>query len=212
MAFFCYFFILGYFFVFVHAKKNVLRNIALCIFLPLLISLLPLIGQLFDIAAINRVFIHNSIDDSTGLGRDVWNIAFDLIAERPVIGWGANSAYYHTFIDSAGGWGWGVHNSYLIMLVEGGIIGTLFYIAFFAHMFMNCWKCYQSAFSYLSSKDIIFVKMCLLSCLVLLINGMSESFLFSAGNIMSLPFWFSLLAMYAFLNKKCLKRNDGAQL
>lgn len=202
MAFLCYLVMVLYFLMFVHTRKNTIRNIILFISIPFILSVLPTIGQIFDIESINRIFIKSTSDDSTGLGRDVWNIGFALIAEKPLLGWGANSVYYHTFIESMSRWGWGVHNSYLIMLIEGGIIGATFYILFFVKMFYRCWKSYQRSLEFIEPSEQIFVKICLLNCIVLLINGMSESFLFSAGNAMSLPFWFSLLTLYAYLDKK----------
>lgn len=202
MAFICYTIIVIYFLLFIHKRKNTVRNIILIILIPIVMMGLPLLGQVFDIDSINRIFIQTSSDDSTGLGRDVWDIGFTLISERPIEGWGANSTYYHTFVDSTSRWGWGVHNSYLVMLIEGGLIGTICYISFFANIFYRCWSSYHRYMEIMSPNEKIFIKICFLNCIVLLVNGMSESFLFSAGNAMSLPFWFSLLTMYAYLEEK----------
>lgn len=202
MALICYAIIVLYFSLFIHSHKNTIRNIIIIILIPFVIAGIPAIGEIFDIESINRIFIQSSYDDSTGLGRDVWDIGLALISERPFIGWGANSAYYHTFVASTSRWGWGVHNSYLIMLIEGGLIGTIFYVSFFINIFYRCWISYRRSVQIMTPNEKIFIKICLLNCIVLLINGMSESFLFSAGNAMSLPFWFSLLTMYAYLEKK----------
>lgn len=131
----------------------------------------------------------NRLLGSSGFLRDTWHIGIRLFLERPLLGHGMHTAYYFTFIENPGGWGWGTHNSWLVILAENGIIGTMFYILFFSAVFRKVRA---------GSKDPS-MRSWYRNCLVLLImtavNAVSESFLFSPGNVMSLPFWFTVLCI-----------------
>ena len=163
--------------------------------------LLPYIGEKFNIEAINRVFSETDVLSSTGLKRNTWDFGYQLISQRPIEGWGNNAVYYNTFVNPIHGWG--VHSSYLIMIIEGGIIGGIFYFLFFYSFFKNNYIKYKYCKGInLSSKDSEMIKTMIIICGVLLLNAVSESFLFSAGNLESLPFWFSMLSLYRFLECK----------
>lgn len=165
--------------------------------------IIPYLGIVYNIEAIVRVFSVQNEMGSMGIGRNTWQIGFDLIRQKPLLGWGNNSVYYNTFINNAGGWGWGVHNSYLVMLVEGGIIGFAFYTLFFWSFFHSIIRKYKYCkIINLTYEEVLFVKILLVLSATLALNGMSESFLFSAGNVEGLPFWFSLFTLYAYMSRK----------
>ncbi len=150
----------------------------LCISVPLLAGFFM---EKEKIVPLRRLFA-----SSQSLKRDTWKIGLDLFAENPLLGCGSGSAWYYTFAENAGGWGRGMHNSWLVILSETGILGALFYLAFFtvsaghirSGMYCTDPRLFQA---------------CAAVLVMLGVNGLSESFLFSAGNVMSLPFWMSFL-------------------
>ena len=184
-------------------KKNSMRIIIIAIIAACTLYFLPTIGKHFGITSVIRVFSEQVANGSTGFFRnDLWNLFISLFRQKPLFGWGNNSVYYNTFVNPQG-IGWGVHNSYYVMLIEGGIVGFTFYVLFFATTFKRCLKDYQQCMSLGMDKDsILLVRYCLITCIALGINAFAESFLFSAGNVLSLPFFFFLIGCRIFLQKK----------
>ena len=188
-------------------RMNIIRFIITVLAIIIVLVLLFLLLKRLNIVAINRILAASNRQFSTGLNRgDVWQVGIDLFKQKPILGWGNNSVYYNINVlgtQTYSGYGWGVHNSYLVMLVETGIIGCLFYLFFFFLYFKRIIKnyliCKKNNLNY---KETMFVRICLLLCICLLVNGISESFLFAAGNIMTLPFWLSIICIDEFLHKK----------
>ncbi len=167
----------------------VLSIILLCALLyerPKLIPVLPVLACIPAPVSWSRLV---SGGVSGGLFRDTWQIGIRLFLERPLLGHGMHTAYYRTFVENPGGWGWGTHNSWLVILAENGIIGTSCYVIFFTSVFRKIRT---------GLKDPL-ARSWYRNCLILLgmtaVNAMSESFLFSPGNVMSLPFWFTVLCI-----------------
>ena len=137
------------------------------------------------VEALDRLF---SSGESGGLFRETWLIGIRLFLEKPLLGHGTHTAYYHTFIRNAGGWGWGMHSSWLILLAENGILGGIFLVLFFWDFVLKCRAALQKTKDR-REKEVIGTA-CLI-CFLSAVNASAESFLFSAGNVMSLAFWLS---------------------
>lgn len=195
------FIILGALFIF-SDTKSVLQKMKL-------IAVIIIVGIVFfimfkhlEIPALERILSEKTIDNSTGISRgETWQNGLVILLEKPLFGWGFGSANYYTFIsDKLGNYSWGVHNSYIAILIENGLVGTIFYILFAIIMIKDVNK--KMKLINLSIKEKRFIKILILLCAVLLINGVSETFLFSVGNPMAIPFWYSLLALNVYLSKK----------
>lgn len=184
-------------------RTSGLRIILFGVLAVIFINILPLVGAKFGIVSIERIFTQSVANGSTGLFRNnIWETVINLVGQKPFFGWGNNAVYYNTFVNPVGS-GWGVHNSYYVMLIEGGIAGTIFYFLFFLSSFSKCKKDYRECIALgIDHDSIILVRYCLITCVVLAINAFAESFLFSAGNILSLPFWFCLIGCRVFLQRK----------
>lgn len=69
------------------------------------------------------------------LGRTtVWLKALETVAQHPLFGMG-----WEQFSES-GGWTWNIHNIYVQLLVEVGIVGFLVYCSWFVFFLMSSWK------------------------------------------------------------------------
>ncbi len=139
------------------------------------------------IAAADRLLFARDGGVSGGLFRDTWLIGLRLFAQRPLLGHGAHTAYYHTFVRNSGGWGWGMHSSWLIILAENGILGGFLLFLFFLDHLLRCRQALRTGGT--AGREVRAAGV--LMCLMLGVNAMTESFLFSAGNVMSLAFWLS---------------------
>ncbi|MGV2643163.1 hypothetical protein GNF86_17190, partial [Clostridium perfringens] len=150
-----------------------------------------------DIPAIDRIFQKSTQNGSTGLNRgEYWMSAFDIFKEKPIFGWGNSSVYYH-IMNHASDRIWGFHNSYLVILVENGLIGSIFYFMFFLFSFLINMRRYFIC--NLDKCDKVFVKTLFLICMTLLINAISEAFLFAVGNPVSICFWLCFIMIVKIL-------------
>ncbi len=128
---------------------------------------------------------------SSGWMRGTWKIGVRLFLEKPFLGHGMHSSWYYTFVENSGGWGWGMHTSWLILPAENGLAGSCFFIAFFAEYIMKCRRIIICRNIPYEEKRVLASAMFL--TFMLGVNALSESFLFSPGNVMSLPFWLSFM-------------------
>ena len=171
----------------------------------IVVSLIAIMTVMFIIAknsnipALERLLSQGDDIGSTGLSRgDTWAMAFDKFYAHPFVGWGNSAAYYYTFEKRV--YGWGIHNSYLMILIDYGIIGSFLHLCFFATIAMSNLKKYrQCSFT---KKEKRFVKIVSMICLMLMVNAIAESFLFAVGNIASVCFWLSLVVLDLFMMKK----------
>ena len=87
-----------------------------------------------------------------------------------------------------------------MMFIDYGIVGTLLHIMFFISIARNNIKIYNKAI--LQPRERRFVKLLSVICIMLLINAIAESFLFSVGNIASVCFGLSLTILDLFMKQK----------
>lgn len=166
---------------------------------------LYIILKYIDIPALDRIFSESSSDGSTGISRgDLWINAIDILIEKPIFGWGYGSVGYHTFVTNKTQYYWGVHNSFIVILIEGGIVGSILYLTFFMITFKEASNCIIKLKDKQKKIEIIILSI-LVS--VLMINGISESFLFSVGNPVSMCIWMFII----LLNKKIELNNKNCK-
>lgn len=145
-----------------------------------------------EIPSVHRLF---SFDGSgnTGFSRgSVWYNAFKLYYHKPIFGWGYGSVRYHIYVNNPTNFnGFGMHNSYLMILVENGIIGSIFYFILFIKIITIIIKIYLLT-NY--NKQIITMKFVSIGILLMLLYGVSESFILAVGNPSSaLLFWYPVI-------------------
>ena len=68
--------------------------------------------------------------DSVSNRFELWSFGFDIFSEHPVFGVGPNT--FRTFVEIAGDVEnvWGVHNSILLIILNYGIFGLIFYLTY----------------------------------------------------------------------------------
>ena len=154
------------------------------------------VANYFDLSALSRLLSYGS--DSVGITRaDAWNDVASIWADKPVFGWGYGAVGYKVFIQNDTLYNWGVHSSYFVMLIEMGIFGSILAALFFTLYFLQNYNLFKR--QALSSKQIVFTKILLLMCIVMLVDAYAESFLFSVGNPMSLCFWLPFVMAERYL-------------
>lgn len=87
---------------------------------------------------ISRIFNPKEIPLDSVLNRfKLWSFGFDIFSEHPVFGVGPNT--FRTFVELAGDVEnvWGVHNSVLLILLNYGIFGLIFYSAYLVFIYRN---------------------------------------------------------------------------
>ena len=96
-------------------------------------------------------FVSTSLTKDSGVVDrfKAWQVGFEAWQERPIFGWGwenYNLAYnkhftadYYT-LDPAGSWYDRAHNALLDVLVMGGLLGLISYLAIFAFIFYYLWR------------------------------------------------------------------------
>lgn len=67
----------------------------------------------------------------------LWSFGFDIFSANPVFGVGPNT--FRTFVELAGNIEnvWGVHNSILLLIINYGFFGLLFYLAYLVLIYRN---------------------------------------------------------------------------
>lgn len=154
--------------------------------------------QYIEIPALTRLLSEKSIDGSTGFSRSGWWYnAIPIFQKKPLFGWGNSAVYYHITNLNEGEL-WGFHNSYLVILVENGIIGSLFYLFFFVVSIYKTGVLYYK--SNLKKHEKKLIKLMVLICMFLMINAFAEAFLFAVGNPMSVSFWLILIMLERYLS------------
>lgn len=188
---------LGYF---IYARSKRYRPLVLFSSMSFILILIWIIGTF-----IKEYFMHYIRAESIPMlgGRlEVWPIALDLILDKPIFGYGFGvedkliGVKKIVFTMHAGAY---VHNSYLGMLLQLGVVG---FILFFIPLFILLFK-------ELSSKpqesSIPLLRYALRTSLIAgLICCIYESWIYSVGNAMAFPFWIivMLLTFYQYRDKE----------
>lgn len=191
--------ILSIFYICIFIKK-IYSNIAKkkifsLMFVLITFSLVFLNSNLDKIPALERLtnIQTENLDGSQGFSRSIiWEEAIPIILEKPLLGWGYSSVGYYTFINNTTIYPlWGIHNSYLLIIMELGFIGFLCFILFLFFIFKNIYIILNN------NKIDMYFKYSLIGVFFVgLVSCFSESFIFSLGNPMSLIFWISIIGLY----------------
>ncbi|MCQ2387268.1 MAG: hypothetical protein MJ066_02335, partial [Clostridia bacterium] len=98
--------------------------------------------------------------------------------------------------------GWGVHSSYIMILIDHGVVGTILYLVFFVTYINRLVRKYKGIKENLSINDKRMLIVLVSISVALLINAIAEAFLFAVGNFSSVCFWVSFVFIDIFLNSK----------
>lgn len=87
------------------------------------------ISEIFDLQEAELDSVFNRFE--------LWSFGFDVFSEYPVFGIGPNT--FRTFVELAGDVEdvWGVHNSVLLMLLNYGVFGLIFYLTYLVVIYKN---------------------------------------------------------------------------
>lgn len=103
---------------------------------------LVLLAFTFLGSQIEQLFFDLTGKDATLTGRtSVWGVIFDLVAQRPLVGFGPGMSERNDFMEQIqGGVGWevkGTHNSYLDLAICYGYPTTIFMVALLLRMWLQ---------------------------------------------------------------------------
>jgi exopolysaccharide production protein ExoQ len=123
----------------------------------------------------------------------IWQSALNLIIEKPIFGhgfgvedkiFGLKFAAYHAKAQIAY-----VHNSYLGMLIQLGVVGLIvFYLPLFVLLFKEL--------TYKQHSDVFSLRLALRSSLIAgLLCCLYESWIYSVGNSQTFPFWVTVMLL-----------------
>lgn len=189
----CYFVMLFYMVVLWNDTFSIVNIMKIFVLFVIVLLVIYIIIQNMDIPAVDRI-LNSDGSAATGLSRkDVWSNAIPIFLKKPILGWGNNIAYLniHKITNIGKIYDWGFHNSYLVILCECGIIGGISYCIFFMHVIIKTLKIF---------KNNIYNK-CMLGIIVLLlINGLSEAFIFAVGNFASICIWIPITYVLSYKN------------
>ena len=174
------------------------KKTGLVFLLLIVIVIMYFVAKNSNIPALERLLSDDGTS-ATGFGRtDTWAAGFDIFKKHPILGYGNSATYYYTFISEVHGWG--VHSSYVTILIDHGILGTLLHVLFVGSFIINVYKRHiQICFTPTERR---YIKLLYVLCVMLLANAASESFLFSVGNIASICFWINMVFIDLFLKYK----------
>lgn len=179
--------LLAFTFIAITRMRSFSINILFGAALTLLISVGLLIVEVYGLPKVIQTYLRvESL--AIGGGRfEAWNVGWDLLRQKPWTGYGFGTEdilfeqFGVRFLKHGGAM---VHNSYLGLSLQIGILGAG---VFFSWMFITAIKGIRSC---LKIRDPLLSA--LVGTLVAgLIISLTESWLYSAGNSQSLPFWVS---------------------
>lgn len=183
------------------------RRLGIVVCLVVVFVVMYIIAINSDIPAIERLLSTDS-GSETGFSRDVWQYGLEKFSQKPILGWGNSAAYYHTFIlkDTS----WGMHNSYLSILTDYGIVGSLLHLCFYISFLSRIIKRHK-AISFTNDEK-HFIKLLYVLCIMLMVNAIAETFLFAVGNISSVCYWINMVFIDLFLELKLKESNNESDL
>lgn len=160
----------------------------------LLLAIVPLVLGFYHGGVTERllsIFSHGEADTSVSMRLDMWQGAWEMIQEHPVlgIGWGAFKYVYplhNELIREAGITIFHAHNMFLNILAEIGVVGFFFFLwAFFGHAVRAVQVLADTRLSRFNRA----IAMTLAAAVISIsISGLSDYDLFSTQ--VSLTFWF----------------------
>lgn len=174
------------------------KKVGIVFVLLIVIVIMYFIATNSNIPAVERL-LSNDGTSATGFERsDTWEGGLNIFRHHPIFGWGNSATYYYTFVEWSNGWG--VHSSYITILIDHGIVGTFLHILFIGTFLINAYKRHiQIDFTPAERR---FIKLLYVLCVMLLANAAAESFLFSVGNIAAICFWLNMIFIDLFLKYK----------
>ena len=130
-------------------------------------------------------FIDTADSGDISSGRiDVWMNAIETISSHTFIGIG-----WEQYVNQ-GGWFWNIHNIYLQLYIETGILGSIFYIGWFTFHLCRTWRLYSYMRineKYYSKNDVCFINFSLAMQILFLLYGFTGNPLYEA--IMYVPYF-----------------------
>lgn len=119
--------------------RYILLSLALLLVVWILISQLPIFHVIYErLDIINFITGQGKVDSSTVVRDEMIKGGWQAFLERPVLGYGlSNSAYINNY--STGRFTY-LHNNYIELLVCTGMIGFIFYYAFYIISFIKLVK------------------------------------------------------------------------
>lgn len=118
---------------------------------------------------INRIVDLGAYEYGSGRG-ELWTTAWSLISQKPLFGWGW------------GGYESGIHNTYLSMLCDVGIVGTSLFVI---PIIIICWRALKKKIPV---------------AIILLVTGLAPSFFIDAIN--KRFFWSAIVLAIMIINSK----------
>jgi O-antigen ligase len=94
------------------------------------------LAQRQRIETISNLLQGKATEVDTGSRLELATIGLGLVAQRPLIGYGIGTMHR-----MPGGGGYAVHNTFLLVAGDSGIIPLGLFVAFFATMFYTAWRC-----------------------------------------------------------------------
>lgn len=192
----------------------VLAAIVLSVSIPIKTHLWPIIEQRFQsesdvIAQVLRLDFENIPNSSIGIRIKTWNAAAEHIAERPLTGWGGQgqtiaierSTSLSKWIKERFGH---MHNIYLALLLQYGIVGFIFYFVWLGWMLTTILR--QVAKQTLANDIGYFT---LTSFTFWSVMGMAESYLFFWTGALCMQILFAGLLALSWNQQKQLIKTTG---
>lgn len=180
--------------------KTVKNRFRLMLSLFILVGAGVLVVNYVDIPALDRLLGEEDLLGSMGMSRGfVWDEAWRIVKEHPLFGWGQGAVGYFTFVENPTQYLFGVHSSYFTILIENGIVGSLFYLGFGIFMAWKLWTSYKKQPH--TQLSVQFCQTLAVICLLFLLACVAEAYLFSMGSPPAVFFWFTLLCLYRYLEE-----------
>lgn len=153
------------------------RILAAIVLIVVIVLLLPTIANFVNIPGLNRIVVILNVliseNDVIGYRITLYEKAIAFFKENPIfgIGWRQYRNYVHNFK----GYALNVHNIYLQLLCETGVIGLIFYSLFFTREYFQTKRGIQNV-----SVDRTFILMIFFIQVFFLICGIAENELYDA--------------------------------
>jgi hypothetical protein len=184
--------LLAFTFIAITRTRSLSINMLFIAVLTLFISAVLLITEIYGLPKIIQTYLRVESLAIAGGRFEAWSVGWDLLRQKPWTGYGFGTEdmlfeqFGVRFLKHGGAM---VHNSYLGLSLQIGILGAG---VFFSWMFLTAIKGIRSCLRTRNSLMSILVGTLVAGLTI----SLTESWLYSAGNSQSLPFWvlFGILA------------------